>query len=265
MARTLEQIRAAILAEKTNHSELDGLTSFSTTAVWRSVLEWVAFASWLLESLWDDYQVQVIAQVKDQKAGTRSWYAATAKEYQHGDTVEVLSDGQVGYSVVNKDNQIIKYATVSSGRPAVVKVAKANGSGDPEALTTDELNGFKSYLQKYMFADADIIAQSNSADSVRLSADVYYQATVSSATVEAAVMTAIKGYLQTGIAFDGELLTNKVIDAVQLVTGVNDITISSIQAKNSTGSYADVVRVYQTAAGYIALDEANTTINLIAQ
>jgi len=70
------------------------------------------------------------------------------------------------------------------------------------------------------------------------------------------VEAAIKGYLKN-LPFDGQVKTSALIDAIQKVEGVSDVVVSTIQAKTNTGSYANVVRVYNTVAGYIQIDEAN--------
>jgi len=62
------------------------------------------------------------------------------------------------------------------------------------------------------------------------------------------------------IFFNGVLNINRLRDAGELVSGVIDFDITSLQAKaNLASSYTTVTREYAPASGYYTVDQFNLT------
>ena len=112
---------------------------------------------------------------------------------------------------------------------------------------------------------------SDQADKLRLSISVYVNTTLIS--VEGIslsvpgiypVKLAIEAFVAS-LPWDGTVYLSKLTDAIQAVPGVTDVLITQATAsKNSPESFTTIARKYQTYAGHIIFDDANSTINYSA-
>lgn len=254
MARTQAEIVEAILTQKAATAELDALSSPSQTAVWRLWVNVVAFCHRTLEELWDWFRADVQAIADRASPGTVGWIAAQSKRFQYSESEQYLltvaEDGVVGYSQVVPEAQIIAYASVRERSDGLVqiKVAKADGAGDPSPLTSPELTAFEGYYSKIKFPGVRTIITSQVAARVRVQGTVYYAPGSELGQVQAAVEAAIASYLRA-IPFDGLLYREKLQDAVQAIPTVISFPINSL-----TVDGAEVPRVEELLPGYGVLD-----------
>ncbi|MGP1514453.1 MAG: baseplate J/gp47 family protein [Bacteroidales bacterium] len=185
--------------------------------------------------------------------GTKQWWYNQALNWQKGDSVEVDDSGVLGYEEEDEDKKIIKYAAVvSEGRAVYIRVAKEQGE-ELVALSNEELSEFQAYINDIKPLGIMAVGQSFTACELDIDISVYYDGQRESSTIESNVKTAIKEYLK-GINFGGEMIRNKLIDAMQEVSGVEDVVINSINY-NDNGTTGQVGRILQAKAGYYRLDE----------
>lgn len=256
MARTLEEIQQAIIDDKNSRPELAALDNASNAAIWRLWVYVVAFAIWLHENLWDVAEVKLEEKAASLQVGTSRWYVVKALDFQMDDTLEFdPSTYQVRYPEGSTGEKIVKRASISgTGSVSVLKVAKEPTLGSPEKLSAPELAQFVSYIDQIQFAGAQINVLSIDGDELKLFGDVYYVATFDQALIQANVEAAINDYL-ANLDFDGRLLINKLIDAVQAVEGVTDFYVTTSEAKNSVANVHNPFgRTYAPLSGYIFID-----------
>jgi hypothetical protein len=266
MARTITEIENSILLEKSKHSVLDSLNSPSAVAIWRIWIYVQAVCIYEFEKIMDIFKAEIADKNSKAIVGRASWYAAKALEFQYGDSLTVV-DGVVQYAVLDTSKQIIKRASCKGGVNAILKVATTDIGGNIVGLLPAQLDAFNDYVNNFMFAGTNLTVLSQNTDYLKLVANIYYNPLLFSNQVKTNVLAAINTHLST-LDFNGLLKVSALQDAIQAVEGVTDVQITTIQAKTNTGVYADVVRVYQTVAGYIQIDSVNfpldTTITMIA-
>lgn len=140
---------------------------------------------------------------------------------------------------------------------AILKVAKGlPGSYTP--LSGPELDRFRIYMDIIRFAGQTITSVSRSYDTLRLTVSVFYDGLLDPVLLEILSKQAVRDYLSNKLAFDGEVKTSGVVDAIQKLDGIKNVSITLIEAKVGIGAYASFSRVYSTFSGYIKLDETST-------
>lgn len=237
---------------------LDDLTTTSQVAEHR-IWAWItAFFMHLLDKLFDTHKAEVEAIAARAKPQTAPWYRQKLLEFQYGDPL-VYPDNVPVYATIDPAKQIIKRAAVvSSGGAMIVKVATLSGS-NLQPLTSLQLNAVKAYIHEIEAPGTNAQVFSLPADTLRLTADIYFDAQFVQGDVQAAVEAAINNYL-ANLPFDGTVYLNGsdgqpgLIDAIQAVNGVDDVELASAEAKNGAVPYAAFTRVWSTVAGYIIED-----------
>jgi hypothetical protein len=260
MARTFTDIRDAILADKANYPELDGLNSPSQTAIWRLWVNLTARALWVHEVLWDMFAARLQAIADRAAAGTAPWYAQQVRNFQWSDSVPYYlvftDDDQVVYNQVVPEDRIIQYVAITERVDGVVMVkAAADAGGVPAPLTTPQITALVDYLIRIRFAGIPMEVISRPADTIRCPMEVYYRPGINPAVLLEQVKTAISGYLGN-LPFSGTLLTEHIQDAVQALSPVTSVKLGDIQAGNPVSGLplTSIPRLYTTYAGYIVHD-----------
>lgn len=255
----LSELYTVITNEVSSDSDLAGLTSVSKTAefsLWKYI--WSALA-YIQESIWDERQDEIQQIVDDGIPGTDRWLQKELLKFQYGDTLSInATTKKYYYAVIDVTKQIIKRcAVVSAGGVTQIKVAK-EVAGAPVALSGPELTAFVSFVRQIQWAGSNIAAPvSFNSDKLNAPMTVFYNGTVKIDDLKPLVQAAYNSYLSQ-LAFNGEYKISAHQDAIQAVANVNDVVIGAVQAKPDAGVYADVIRVYYPASGYI---ERDTTIN----
>ena len=272
MARTIDEIQQEIIDAKNADANLAALNSPSAVAIWRLWTRIVAGAIETQEQLWDVFKSEVEQIAREAVPGTADWLQKRVLEFQYdaaNPQVVTVIDGKAAYSTIDESLRIITRAAVveQTNNRVLVKVAKDDGSGGLEPLTTDEVNALISYLDAIGFVGIAIDTISLLPDRLRLEGQVYYNGQFVESTVKAAVIVAINSYLASVSVenFNGEIIREEIVDAIQAVegvTGVDTLNVSLIARPNSvplTGAVVNVQRSYITSAGYII--EEDTTGN----
>ncbi len=270
MARSIDEIFNTIISEKQARAELSGLTSVSVTAIWRVYAYVIAVVIWAHEKYFDQYKADLQQLVDSAVVGTGQYYINALLKFQAGDALAVLSSGRLGYEVIDTGKNIIKLASYveQPGGIVLLKAAKLDGSGNVVPLAAGELTQAIGYVNKIRFAGVRTTVISEPADKLRAYIQVYYNSLLDLSVVRTAVENAIKAYLQH-LSFDGAVYASKLQDAIQQVSGVEDVELTLLRATSSLGTVL-FERIYKTRAGYITPDTAagftlQDTITYIAQ
>lgn len=265
MEEELEIIRQQIIVAKEDEPTLAGLTSTSRTAIWLGWVNVVANAFYNIKQLWAAFKNEILLLIASRQSGTTGWYAQRVLEFQYGDSITMV--GYVPkYLVIDASKRIVKeVSVVESGSGIAIKVAKLSGS-DLVPLNLAEKTALQTYVNRIKFAGVSTGIISLNADIVKADLIVYYDGQLVKDDVQVLVEQALNSYLN-GIDFDGVLHLQKLVDAVQLVEGVNDLQLNSLEAKaDSDVSYTPVTLSYSAKSGYFKLADvgSETIIDLIA-
>ena len=275
MARTVTEIQNEIIAAKTADATLNALNSPSAVAIWRLWTRITASAIETQEQLWDVFKLELEQIAREAVPGTADWLQKRVLEFQYdaaSPQVITVVDGKATYPVIDASKRIITRAAIVEqvNNRVLVKVAKDDGSGGLTPLTTNEINALISYLDKIGFVGIAIDTSSLFADRLKFTGEIFYSGEYVETTVKAAIIVAIKNYLSSVSItnFDGTIIREQIIDAIQAVegvTGVDTLGVVLIARPSSvplTGAVTTVNRSYVTAAGYIIEeDTSGSTFN----
>jgi len=258
MPRTTTEIYNDLLAKKEATPELAFLTSNSKVAIWRLWLWIVAYATYIIESLWDVKAKELEQKAANTLVGTIAWYAQKCREWQYGYQLEWI-DNVYTYATNDDNAKLAKWVAISEVEGGLwIKVAKDDGNGNPTPLTAAELNDLRAYMYQLKMVGTRVTIVSLDADKLAFDVDVYYYGNY--AVVKDNVVNAIVGYLQN-LPFDGALSRANFITMINEVPGVEDIYINTLTAQYGNNSAEDIDRIAVPYSGYWRLDGGNDFAN----
>jgi hypothetical protein len=256
-AASITSIQEGMEAERTNLPALDELTTRDGRGklnVWGRIQLAFAFLGFIQTENIKAYRANVQALVDSAYPGTARWWDRVLRTFQYGDNLEIdLATGRYFYPAIDSEKQIIKHVSLSAG---IIKVAAEDGSNNRIALTTDQLAALNSYIGQVCMWGAQPKATSRSADLLRLTMKVHYNALFLLERVKEEVNRAIMAHIKN-LSFNGTLYRSKLQDAVQAVEGVTDVQVLSLEARHLQIPYQPVERIYQPLAGYLQIDAAH--------
>jgi len=271
MARSTQEIFDLLITDKNADSNLDDFDSVSQTAVWRSFLFVVAQEMNLFEQLLDIATADITEIVNANRVGTCTWLRGEALKFQFDLTtpqIIELIDFVPTYPVFDESLQIITAAAVVEGTDGVVTIKVAKGTAPAlTSLDPAELTAFTTYIKTIKVAGVQVQIISANADRIRIEAEIFYNGEVGKITTTANVIAAIDtfGAQFTEEEFNGVVLTQKLVDAIQLAVGVEDILIIELKGRPASvalGVTPTFDRKYLTFAGYFVTEDGiGDTIN----
>jgi hypothetical protein len=290
--QTLEEIYNAIIAEKQSNAVLNGLlptynlagitpdnplylllqgiSSQSKVSIWNLFLYYNAVGIFNQQQLNAIAKSEIEEAAKANEAGTLKWYADQVLKFQFGYNLiwnsnnytylysDTVSQAAIDARIISKVS--VTEVFVSNFNGVAVKVAKAVGGvlAPLDDTPGGELDTLKYYINRVKFAGINTSVLSLAADLIRLNLKVFYDGILDLNTIESAVEAAIKQYLND-ILFDSWFITNKLIDALQLISGVLDVYVLNSEFKPaSAGSFTPVLNRYKPEAGYFELVPVGT-------
>lgn len=299
MARTIKEIYDHIIQEKQTFSELDAylpnyesssinpfqallqdINSTSRIAIWRLWAFITAVALHYHEKIFDQHKIEVENIAANLRAGKLQWYAAEAMKFQYGYGItfnnntyryyyiDTLSEEAIASRIISKVSAKEVISPNFSG--IEIKVAKNEGT-ELKALDELELECFKKYMLRIGFAGIPLSIVSTEADKVRYDINVYFDGVLSQSSVMPLVEQTIKDYLKS-IEFDGILYKTRLIDALQVLSAVNDVEIVSLATqKPGADTWIDITnRLEEPRSGYFTAMPVGdlpgqSAINLISE
>ncbi len=273
MSRSTQEIKASILTKIEEDSTLSALNSTSQTAIYNLFAFVIAQNINFHEQLWDILKAELEEIALESVPGTGNWWKNQILSFQYGDVIQLI-DYRPTYTDLDESKRIITRCAVSqeSSRRVTLKVAKGSTIETLSALSETELSALKDYVDNIKFVGTVTDVISLNADRLKITANIYYSGQYVSTTVLTNVKDAIGNYLAT-IPFNGVVNKNKLIDAIQNVSGVNDVDISELKGRAEQDSIsstnASVFTLnYLTKAGYIITEDTNghkldTTLTMI--
>lgn len=276
MARTINQIYAAIIAEKNTMGTLTGLqptvdtvqdllanvNSPSRVAEWRLWAFITAVALWTHETLWDLFSAEVDDRISKFRPGTLRWYQEQAFAFQYTDLlVWNTTTRKYEYPTIDATKQVVSLCSVTE--PAgVVRIKVANLANNVVSKLTDpQVDALNAYFRQIKYP-GPLVCVSYDADKLRIGGFVKFDPLADPLTVRSAVEAAVNSYI-TGLEFDGRFIVNRLIDKVQAVPGVIDFTDVNVYTQYGNLPFTYVDGEYQTNAGYAKVDPADPLANTL--
>lgn len=240
MAKTVTQIYNELLNEKTNHADLNGLNSTSTTAIWRLWLYLTAIAHKLLYDMWDKTKEEINQIGAQQIVGTKPWYEGLALNWTGG------SIGVIAASCIE--------ILTTLDKKVILRVAGDNGSGGYTNLSTPDRTALQTYInsKKVVGTDVDII--SSTADLLWFGFSIKYTGVL--ATVQADVEQAIKDYI-SNLPFGATLSMSQLSNALFSVQNVLDVTHDYTKLDNGLGYTTITTNLISSTVGYFEIGKDN--------
>lgn len=280
MARDITLIQDQQIEEVGNDSILSTeLTSTSKVANWRLWTFISAVSISLFEQVQDIFKKEIEDTVSKASVGSDPWLRDKVLKFQYDATTpqaaQISANFTPEYLVINPGYRIITRCAVvtTANKIAQIKVAKGD---TPTVLTTTELAALDAYVAGVLaFAGIRYEIKNKAADYITITGNIYYNGQYSS-VISANVIAAINSYL-ANLDFNGTLKVLSIEDAIQEVTGVTNVVLTSVRCRPSDVVFADGIEVtgvsdrsYQADAGYLVEENEPgysfaTTLNFIAE
>lgn len=245
MARTFSEILLSVRNEFISNITLQGIygldvskswdEQFSTVSVESALTYVFSFCIYLYEQIINSKIEEIASKIATEHEFSIPWYYAISKAFQLGDSLEFDDNTyKHEYAVIDATKQIVKYVAVRQRQIyGLTKLQIFASKENKIALTSDELAAFSSYINKKGAAGTHFDFVSLNPDLLDIHIAVYYDAMYIKNTGESlstgikVVDQAINSYLDN-IEYGGQFNRTKLIDAIQSVTGVNDVEIGAI-------------------------------------
>lgn len=272
MAQTQKKWHELMLSEKQSNDNLSGLKTGSGMAVWSELLNVVAYVASFLDRLFDQYKIDVQEIADRSNTGTAKWYEHESLKFQYTDNL-VWNEETHKYEylevadVAAEEKRIISnVAIIYSGGEVRIKTAKEKSKNELEPLSTEELEAFGSYWKVKKVAGTTLSVISMAADKFKLNMNIIYNPLVLNKHGESIVhptvfpvKEAIKEYISS-LDFDGRLWVDRLEDTIQKAEGVVSVHIVSTAAKYEGGNWVSFPQYHDPVAGYLVLEEVESTI-----
>lgn len=257
-----------------------GLTSTSSVAFWRMILNLIATEQAAFEDVLEIFEQDVEALIKAAPAGSPAWLQQKCLEFQYSATVpqiiQLVNFAPV-YPIINTALRIITQAAVVSDPQGgyVVKVA-----ANLTPLSTPQQNALASYLNHINFGVPYIIISAE-ADALMIGADILYDGQYNP-TIQQSVTDAINAYRASFNTnnFNGKIILSKIEDVIQAVPGVVDVILRQVEVTPvpsttpppivMVNNSQELISEYSAYAGHFAIDTGAgrtlaDTLNFIIQ
>ena len=260
-----------VIREKYQLKEGDTFRSaFSLVSLENILFFIVAAAHHVVERIFDGHRDDVERTLERAIVATVPWYYHKALAYQHGDKLTLdEATMQYRYDKIDEGRRVVKYAAVRDRGGSIQILVSGEKSGRPEALSEDVLTAFEAYIRTIKPAGVVISVRTAPADHIRISATIYADPMILSPQGVRyrdgvrPVEDAINAYLG-GITFGGTFNKTKLVDAIQAVEGVTDVTLGDCSARPDAGTYKSIDGNNYTAfSGSIVSDDLNSTLSYV--
>ena len=277
MARTIAEIKRtmtdafmanATLREAYGLAEGDTFEgSFSAVSIENILFYIVAACCHVMEALFDRHRQDVDDKISRAVVASVPWYYKVARQFQYGDAL-VFDDttSQWRYPTTDEKKRLVRYVAVRDRGTSIQILASADKDGLPEPLSADVLTAFKHYMNRVKIAGVVLNVRSLPADSIQVRATVQVDPLILSANgtrngeESRPVEDSINAYLR-GITYGGTFNKTRLVDAIQGVEGVVDVTLAECLYKAAADAdYRPVAGNNYTAVGgsFVAIGLQNS-------
>lgn len=281
MARTTEQIYGELTQRYVAEMAAIGVevvpADWSQVNLQRLLFYVVAICFKTIEELFDTHQADVNETIAQLKPHSTRWYALKGKAFQYGYNLQPESDvynntnltaAQIAQSKIVKHSAVVEQLIGPSRYGLRIKVAKMQGTDLAPLSEIDELPAFKQYMERIKDAGVGLLITTGPADRLKLSLRIYYNPLVLNnqgqrldGTANTPVQGAVNAFL-LNLPFNGRFNLTELVDALQVVDGVDDPRLLSAQAQYAALPYTDITDEYIPDAGYLRLVDINLDLTI---
>lgn len=262
MARKTEDILIQMDDEQTAQTGLSSLNNPSQTSIYQLFKGVLAQCINYFEQLLDAKKDELDALIATAAPNTEAWLQAQVLKFQYSATnPQVLSliNYVPQYATVYTDLQIISRCAVITDLNKVVKIKVATGD-TPTTLSAAQYTALYSYIDQIMAAGITFDLINLTSDKLYIEGDVYYDGQYID-EIQTNVNLAINNYL-ANLPFNGSVTILGIEDAIQSVSGVKDVRLSVVKARQDSTAFGSATTIYSlssatnsrkwdTVAGYI--------------
>lgn len=277
MARTIQEIKSAMTTDFMANETIRDIYGLTLESSFDEVFSPVSLESilfgifatcvWALESLMDIHKLEVEKAIATAIVASEQWYYEQALKFQRGDALIFNpSTKGFGYLQEDKSKRIVKYVAIRDAGNSIKVLVSGETDGRPSKLSIADLTLFKEYMNRIKIAGVILSIKSLDADVIRVYATVRVDPLVLNNKGErlddksTPVVDTINKYLQT-ITYGGVFNKTKLVDAVQQVPGVRDITLERVSYSIDGISFNDVNgNDYTARSGCFISDNLNQSI-----
>jgi hypothetical protein len=269
--RTIEEIKKEMTDAVLNDSNLRtafGLNQneewdrqVSSVSILNLIIYIVAMAARTIEWLHERFRAEVEERIAAAFPGSVSWYWNKVMQFRYG--YELDENAAYEQEALDDDDALIitHCAVFEIDNGIVVKVNKGTSF---EALSPTELDALREYVDLIKFAGTSAYVYSYPPDQIELTLNIWRDPMVLNEDMEPisgnteSVSDAVTRYLD-GIAYGGMFNKTKLIDAVQAVPGVRDVTISEgtihCQDDHSSHDFSSFVQNFRSHGGHFIIQD----------
>lgn len=241
MARTITEIENNIFLKITTDERLTALSSVSNVAVYRLIVFVVAYATFILENLFDTHQKELDEKIFNQKTGRLPWYKTMALAFQYGFDLVPDKDYFDNGTATDEEielSKIIKYAAVNEAEDSSRLILKIAGETAGKLSDFDDpaqVEAIQAYIDEIRVAGVQVTIINYKADRLFLNMQIQRDALVldqngmSKLNANYPVTEALQEFMKE-LDFNGKLRLSALVDKVQAVPGVIDATLISAQS-----------------------------------
>jgi hypothetical protein len=223
-----------------------------------------AYSTWLYENVIAAAVSDLTAQIANEYLFSFAWYARKAREFQLGDTI-VFDEpsGKFKYPALDESKQIVKFISIRQIVDGITKLRVYVCKSGKQALTDAELEAFKAYFYKIAAAGTHLEYVSQNPDQLDILLSVWRNPQIIDgggnrlAGGGKPVEEAVQGYLDN-IEYGGAFNRTKLMDAVQLAGGVNDVIIASVKMNG----VARPEQSFEAPSGFYSIQSINISYYL---
>lgn len=241
MARSIATIHKGMLDDIASNEVLSAhLSSTSLYAVYRNFTYIVAVAISIFEGFFDQTRKEVDDKIFNQKSGRLPWYKTMALAFQFGfDLVpdkDYFDNGNATAEQIEA-SKIIKYAAVGESETEsriIIKIAGEVGGVLSDFTDAAQIESIEAYFKEIKWPGLITIINYK-ADKLYLNIQIKRDALLinadgsSKADANYPVNEAIAEFMKE-LPFNGELRLSALVDKLQLIPGVIDVTLLSAQS-----------------------------------
>ena len=262
--RTIQEIKKQMTDGIMNDATLRSALNLDPSRTWDEqtssvslinlLLYVVATAHHIMERMFDSFKEEVEERIASTYPGSINWMWNRAMEFQYDAEANAFLNEHGVYQSIDKSKQIIKHAAVVEEYNTVqIKVS----GNDYEPLTEAQLTAFGAYMNALKFAGVKLSVSSLESDDLSLKIHIWRNRLVMPEEDDSVLKSVIEEYLNN-IRYGGVFNKTRLMDAVQMVQGVEDVTIENcvFTAHDSATTVTDLqTQNYSPIAGHIKLKE----------
>lgn len=244
MARSTDDIITQMNTQQAAESGLSSLNNPSQTSIYQLFKYIVAQCINVFEQLMDTKKDEIDTILGNSAPNTEAWLQNKIMQFQYSTTnPQVLSiiNYVPSYAKIDESMRIISRCAVKTDINKIVKCKVATGAV-PAPLNALQYSSLYGYIDNILNCGVSFDLVNIPSDKLYIEAEIYYDGQYIS-SIQSNIESALDAYL-SNLPFDGSVFVNDIEDTLQSVTGVKDVKIISVKARQDATAFASATDIY---------------------